>query len=145
MGYLANRPFDNYDKIKYEYCHYHHNEINNQVEYTEPHTMLFFFQIQILIALFLHSNVCLDGDLYKRKGFWTLCLLQWYLYIEGILPKGSYLPCVSMAGRALLAGYHRSKLLGPILSLVNTTLPTPFFNSCCNDIFHNVDFHVWLY
>ena len=27
-------------------------------------------------------------------------------YIEGILPKGPYLPCVSMAGRALLAGYH---------------------------------------
>ena len=25
--------------------------------------------------------------------------------IEGILPKGPYLPCVSMAGRALLAGY----------------------------------------
>ena len=28
-------------------------------------------------------------------------------YIEGILPKGPYLPCVSMAGRALLAGYPR--------------------------------------
>ena len=28
-------------------------------------------------------------------------------YIEGILPKGSYLPSVSMAGWALLAGYHR--------------------------------------
>ena len=28
--------------------------------------------------------------------------------IEGILPKGPYLPCVSMAGRALLAGYLRS-------------------------------------
>ena len=27
--------------------------------------------------------------------------------IEGILPKGPYLPCVSMAGRALLAGYPR--------------------------------------
>ena len=26
---------------------------------------------------------------------------------EGILAKGPYLPCVSMAGRALLAGYHR--------------------------------------
>ena len=26
---------------------------------------------------------------------------------EGILPKGPYLPCVSMAGRALFAGYHR--------------------------------------
>ena len=29
------------------------------------------------------------------------------IYIEGILQKGSYLPCVSMAGRALLTGYHR--------------------------------------
>ena len=26
-------------------------------------------------------------------------------YIKSILPKGPYLPCVSMAGRALLAGY----------------------------------------
>ena len=26
---------------------------------------------------------------------------------EGILPKGPYRPCVSMAGRALLAGYPR--------------------------------------
>ena len=29
------------------------------------------------------------------------------IYIESILSKGPYLPCVSMAGRALLAGYHR--------------------------------------
>ena len=28
-------------------------------------------------------------------------------YIEGILPKGPYLPCLSMAGKALLAGYHQ--------------------------------------
>ena len=28
-------------------------------------------------------------------------------YIEGILLKGPYLSCVSMAGRALLAGYPR--------------------------------------
>ena len=35
--------------------------------------------------------------------------LTWVLktYIEGILPKGPYLPCVSMVGRALLVGYHR--------------------------------------
>ena len=32
---------------------------------------------------------------------------QFYLHIEGILPKGPYLPSVSMAGRALLAGYPR--------------------------------------
>ena len=28
-------------------------------------------------------------------------------YFQGILPKGPYLPCVSMVGRALLAGCHR--------------------------------------
>ena len=28
-------------------------------------------------------------------------------HIKGILPKGPYLPCISMAGRALLAGYPR--------------------------------------
>ena len=28
--------------------------------------------------------------------------------LESILPKGPYLPCVSMAGRALLAGYPRT-------------------------------------
>ena len=31
----------------------------------------------------------------------------WLDNIEGILPKGPYLPCVSMTGRALLAGYHQ--------------------------------------
>ena len=31
-------------------------------------------------------------------------------HIKGILPKGPYRPCVSMAGRALLAGYHRIML-----------------------------------
>ena len=29
------------------------------------------------------------------------------IHNEGILPKGPYRPCVSMAGRALLAGYPR--------------------------------------
>ena len=32
-------------------------------------------------------------------------------YIEGILQKGPYLPCVSMAGRALLAGYPRYSVI----------------------------------
>ena len=38
----------------------------------------------------------------------VLQVLQFWQQIEGILPKGPYLPCVSMAGRALLAGYHRN-------------------------------------
>ena len=33
--------------------------------------------------------------------------MTWYLHIEGILPKGPYPPCVSMADRALFAGYPR--------------------------------------
>ena len=46
-----------------------------------------------------------------------LCRISWAKwtvgrpYIEGILPKGPYLPCVSMAGRALLVGYPRHSLL----------------------------------
>ena len=35
---------------------------------------------------------------------------SWYLgirHIDGILPKGPYLPCLRMKDRALLAGYHR--------------------------------------
>ena len=34
-------------------------------------------------------------------------IAKYFAYIEGILPKGPYLPCGSMAGRALLAGYPR--------------------------------------
>ena len=35
--------------------------------------------------------------------------------IEGILPKGPYLPCVCMAGRSLLAGYPRYDHTGSAL------------------------------
>ena len=37
----------------------------------------------------------------------AILLRSHWLHIEGILPKGPYLPCVSMPDRALLAGYHR--------------------------------------
>ena len=48
----------------------------------------------------------------RVSGHWftDVTLDTWYIFlphIESILPKGSYPPCVSMAGRALLAGYHR--------------------------------------
>ena len=33
--------------------------------------------------------------------------IKLFCYIEGILPRGPYLLCISMAGRALLAGYPR--------------------------------------
>ena len=51
--------------------------------------------------------------------------------IDGILPKGSYLPCVSMAGRALLAGYHRYAfyITGPLQGVSNSHQWVPLTNS----------------
>ena len=40
-------------------------------------------------------------------------------YIDGILPKGLYPPCLRMADRALLAGYPRYK----------NTVSVPFYNN----------------
>ena len=40
---------------------------------------------------------------------WKLKASEWVTcnhHIDGILPKGPYPPCLRMAGRALLAGYH---------------------------------------
>ena len=49
--------------------------------------------------------------------------------IEGILPKGPYLPCVSMAGRALLAGYHQ--YISHTEVRVNTSKRPKFEQGCC--------------
>ena len=55
-------------------------------------------------------------------------------HIEGILPKGPYLPCVSMAGRALLAGYHWYDISLCLHPNINVVVTTTFFcgweNSC---------------
>ena len=41
------------------------------------------------------------NQVYRDILFHHQCKLQIIVQIEGILPKGPYLPCVSMAGRAL--------------------------------------------
>ena len=46
-----------------------------------------------------------------------LWITVWW-YMEGILLKGPYLPCVSIGGRALLAGYPRYAGGKPSLSLM---------------------------
>ena len=43
-------------------------------------------------------------------AIWHQTTIRCQPHIEGILPKGPYLPCVSMAGRALLAGYSRYEI-----------------------------------
>ena len=79
-------------------------------------------------------------------------LLSWHIgHIEGILPKGPYLPCVSMVGRAPLAGYHRYirwmslhwwyfkiGLGAGVLSRCTKTLFWPILNR-----FHQVKFRKW--
>ena len=50
---------------------------------------------------------------------------QYQVYIEGIRPKGLFLPYLSMAGRALLAGYRRYEEFMPCSWLCN--------------LFHNVN------
>ena len=54
-----------------------------------------------LYAMATNSRICYCSLQYP----WSKLRIK--IYIKGILPKGPYLPCVSMAGRALLAGYHR--------------------------------------
>ena len=55
-----------------------------------------FLLIQVPDIVFKYRHLYLENALHDRL-----------FLIEGIMPKGPYLPCVSMAGRALLAGYHR--------------------------------------
>ena len=53
-------------------------------------------------------------------------------YIEGILPKGSYRPCVSMAGRALLTGYPQYVVceVSPLLIKYDAPFSTNHLRSC---------------
>ena len=48
---------------------------------------------------------------YKYSGAFSelhiITFINTFPYMEDILPKGPYLPCLSMADRALLAEYHR--------------------------------------
>ena len=48
----------------------------------------------------------LQTSLIKLGCQLTCMYMTHYSHFEGILLKGPYLPCVSMAGRALLAGYR---------------------------------------
>ena len=54
------------------------------------------------------------SQLYGRGAFLGINRDHWKRtsYIEGIPPKGPYLPCVCMAGRALLTGYPRYQVGG---------------------------------
>ena len=58
------------------------------------------------------GNLCYFSDDNLKEMTGNMLLKHVKYYIVGILPKGPYLPCVSMAGRALLAGYPRYTYFG---------------------------------
>ena len=58
--------------------------------------------------LFMFVSFFISAQYYSTFHVWTTVII-----IEGILPKGPYLPWVKMAGRALSAGYHRYNVLLP--------------------------------
>ena len=59
-----------------------------------------FMEIMKILIQPIHGREIRKDSFKQQKG-------NAHLHIEGILPKGPYLLCVSMAGRTLLAGYHR--------------------------------------
>ena len=62
------------------------------------------------VAIWYHRTtpIKLGGiTLYKHLMANVIRHISLWLHIDGILPKGPYLPCIGMAGKALLAGYPR--------------------------------------
>ena len=80
-----------------------------------------FVYINSICTTYLHS---LSPGIYLREEITKICRKtlsmnlnwKWYSdahglwYVDGILPKGPYPPCLRMADRALLAGYHLCNL-----------------------------------
>ena len=82
--------------------------INLAKAVAERHSLLHLNYYFITILCMLSHRVC-SGDQFLSPILWMSVAHRFH--IEGILPKGPYLPCESMAGRALLRGYHRYAIL----------------------------------
>ena len=70
----------------------------------------------ILYFINLHATFIASCDQVYHQGYPTC-------HIEDILPKGPYPPCLRMADRALLAGYHRYMM--PALCIFDLLKPPP--------------------
>ena len=85
------------------YCHL--ELLTTQLKFWFTKYTLFFTKMYLETLSGEFQQVCSSVEYQYRA---TRCIKRPYIsHIEGILPKGPYLPCVSMAGRALLARYHR--------------------------------------
>ena len=81
-------------------CHAHLNDMGKQLASLPPWAVEWWY-----ITTKYHG--VLRGSRKPDIVAIAECIAWEIRHFEGILPKGPYLPCVSMAGRALLAGYHR--------------------------------------
>ena len=108
MSYKAAREINT--KITHKWAHKHFIKTKNALFYFLHNMMSPWWPTRWL----LHFNimlplVCLCSDNDVKIDFAMLVIMSqlWRSHIKGNLPKGPYLPCVSMAGRALLARYPR--------------------------------------
>ena len=78
---------------------------NTSLTILNQHIDVIIYIASIMIYLSVHTfGTVADSSSRLRLG-WR------QHHIKGILPKGPYLPCVSMAGRALLAGYPQYMII----------------------------------
>ena len=94
-----------------------------RLSYLKPDNRLCTVVNELLLFFFLYLfcwPLFYDCWTEESQILWNACHFA-KAYIEGILSKGPYLPCVSLAGRALLAGYPRYATLGLSLQKLVTT------------------------
>ena len=75
--------------------------------FTFLYTNYYVFRFAISVILFISNHTAYINTLLRMSDVLRNVFIT---HIEGILPKAPYLPFVSMAGRALLSGYHRYAL-----------------------------------
>ena len=72
-----------------------------------PQGVFFLQDFFYLPFVSIGESWCVWLNIWTENKSANWCMTPLTSNFQGILPKGPYLPCVSMAGRALLAGYHR--------------------------------------
>ena len=68
---------------------------------------IYYIYIWEFTLLMAHHRHIFTSDSCQPGVTYNYCVYNSSLYIEGILPKGPYPPCLRMVDRAYLAGYHR--------------------------------------
>ena len=90
---------DSINELMQERCNSIANALESHLSCTNPSIW------SSLLPGYIHSFKEIENT--QNRNTKCLVCCSYHLLIEGILPKGPYLPCLRMADRALLAGYPR--------------------------------------